>query len=208
MKKIITIGCLLCTLSMGAFAQEFRTWDSFHEGHKNRSNLLDRALDYLFAPRPAKLPWVKAVENQVHKATPRNGIIGGIITDYVNYQPRVSLTQVQAARISPAVESWNEALKKNRSVLNRFHVKVVRSQDIMALSEQEVKQIKSFLTGTVNVSADVEEYQHYMVRTTLQGEQPIHLLFNCYFKEIYVIRGNTKLANVPLEKLPVKRTMR
>ena len=161
----------------------------------------DRTLTHLVTagPKPA---WVKAVENQVQKATPRNGMVGGIITDYVNYQKNAPVPPAQAAAVNAARSAWEKALHQAGFPLNRFNLRIPNPQEVATLSPAEIENVENLLRATPIPGPDnVKEYKRYMVRVTLPGdEQPIHVLFNCYFKEIYVVRDTAHLRNVPLEE--------
>lgn len=186
---------------MSAWAQDFRTWDSFHEGNKNKHSLISRALDKLFAPRPAKPAWVQAIEKQVRNITPNGGLlVGPIVTDYVPSQPEPAVATHQQQAVHTAKQAWQQALSKHPAPVYGFQVKVLRPQDVAALSPAEVKNVTDVLSGTV-AAPEMEVYKHYIVRVTLPGEQPIHLLFNCYMRELYVVRGNANLPQVRLERM-------
>ena len=198
MKKILIVIGLLVSLATGIFAQDFRTWGSFHEGHKNRGSLLDRALDKLFSSS-AKPNWVKEIEKQIHYVTPNTGrLVGPIITDYVHAQPNAEVTTDQRQAVISATQSWQEALNKNKNPINRFRIKTPRPQDVAALSQTEVQDVHALLDGS-RMNDKVDVFKHYMVRVTLSGSQPIHVLFNCYLREMYVVRGDVQLPGVPLE---------
>lgn len=204
MKKILLLLCV-ASCALTASAQGFEPYTHQWERRGPSSLKLERFLNRLFAPAPAKPAWVKAVENQVHKATPHQGIVGGVITDYVNYQKDAPTA---SAAVQQAKNKWNNALHENRSPLNRFKVRVPVVQDVEALDGTTVARVEQFLAGKMDLNVAVQEHEHYMVSVTLQDAVPVHLLFNCYFKELYVVRGDTRLPNVPLEPLTIKRPMK
>lgn len=204
MKKILLLLCV-ASCALTASAQNFRMYTHSWERTGRSSQKLENFLTRLFAPAPAKPAWVKAVENQVHKATPHRGIVGGVITDYVNYQKDAPTLSAAAQQ---AKAKWNNALHENRNPLNRFKVRVPVVQDIEALDGATVSRVEQFLAGKMNLKVAVQEHERYMVSITLQDPVPVHLLFNCYFKELYVVRGDTYLPGVPLEPLSVNPPMR
>lgn len=198
MKKILIILGLLVSLATGISAQDLRTWNSFHEGRQNRSSMLDRALNKLFSSA-FKPTWIKEIEKQVRYVTPNDGrLVGPIITDYVHAQPNAAVAAHQRQTVNSASQAWQKALDENKNPINRFRVKTPRPQDVAALSQAEIQNVSALLAGT-RANDKVEVFKHYMVRVTLPGSQPIHVLFNCYLKEMYVVRGNAQLPNVLLE---------
>lgn len=198
MKKIAIIGGLFLFVCTGAFAQNFRTWNAFHDGHKNQSNVVDLTLKRLLTKSAAKPAWIRAVENQVRKSTPRQGVVGGIITDYTDYQKNADPTYEQAGTVQFARVTWTRALHESSFPINRFKVRIPNPQEVSELSVDEIKQVAEFIRGTLFDNA-VQEMQHYMVEVTLlDKEHPIYLLFNCYFREMYVVHKSEQLPGVPL----------
>lgn len=200
MKKILIVAGLLVSLATGIFAQDFRTWGSFHDAHQNRGSFLDRALDKLFFSSASKPNWIKEIEKQVRYVTPNDGrLVGPIITDFVPAQPNAPISADQHQAVNGANQAWQEALNKNKNPINRFRIKTPRPQDVAALSQTEVQNVSALLSGDLTTDK-VDVFKHYMVRVTLIGSQPIHVLFNCYLREMYIVRGNAHLPGVPLER--------
>ncbi len=204
MKKVLLLASVLIGWASVTFAQDFGVWEYSHDTHASMNKVeryIYRKVVGMFASKEAVFPWVKTVQQQIYRATPHQGLVGGIVKDFIPHQS-VPLTQQQSRAITPIVNQWNKALNQNQS-LYFFRVQVLRPRDVLSLQDAEVKQLASLLTGKINLPVEHHAYKHYLVRVTLPGNSPIHLLFNCYMKEIYIVRDVNALPNIPLEELPL-----
>ncbi len=206
MKKTTILASIFISLASFTFAQDFGVWEYTrgpHAGMDKISRYIYRKITGLFAPQKAALPWVKTVQQQIYRATPHQGLIGGVVRDYIPRPSVPPFTAQQARVITPAVNKWQQALQQNQP-LRLLRVQVVNPQEVSSLSNSEVERVALFLTGKVNMPAEHRAYKHYMVRVTLTQAPAIHLLFNCYLKELYVVRDPAHLPAVTLEEIPSK----
>ena len=204
MKKISLLGlCLLAGICL--HAHNFRIWDSFYQGHSNK---LASSVERTLAKQPKKLPWMQAVKHQIDQATPQGMV--GIRIDYVMPQPDQSHTaQAQYKRmVQNRAQYVQHALTQNPTLKN-FTFKVLRPQDLIELNPSDINYVTRFIQSYYAAQLDqnpfdVQEYKHYMVRVSLLtgGPTEVHLFFNCYAKEMYLVYGTALLPNITLEPLP------
>ncbi len=207
MKKLLLL-CTLCVGICGAQAQDLGVWEATHDTHASMSkitHLLRQKVAGIFT-KAEPLPWVKAVQHQLHQATPHGGVIGGV---------RLNFNPSRPAKLSAAVrrytDRWQRAFQDNRQ-LPLFFVKQFNPSVPNQWTEKQIAQVETFLkTSSVQESPTViplkvQEYKRYMVSVVLPalpGQDDIYLLFNCYTKEIFV--GGQEILNTPqsiLEPLP------
>ena len=215
MKKLNYLLVCLLALPLTAAAQDFGVWEATHDTRGSMSHLerkLISALKNVFTPAPANLPWAKSVRNQRSRALPHGGLVG-LKMDYILPQTNVRLTGETAPVVRARVAELQPLVDKH-PVLQHFHFKILRQQDLADLPPAQLNFMEDFLMAPVTQGShpkaspsSVQEYAHYMVRVTLQapGESiPVHLLFNCYTQEIYVAYGKAELPGIVLEPLPRK----
>ncbi len=204
MKKISVLG--LCLLAGSCLhAQNFGIWDSFHQGHSNK---LAASVERAAAKQPQKLSWMQAVKHQIAQATPQGMV--GLKFDYVVPQADQSHTaQAPYKRmVQNRAQYVQHALTQNPT-LKDFTFKVLCPQDLTELKGSDVNYVTHFLQSYYATQVDqnpfdVQEYKHYMVRVSLLtgGPTEVHLFFNCYAKEMYLVYGTALLPNITLEALP------
>ena len=209
MNKYAYILCLLCsTLTLPMTAQDFGVWNPFSDPHRPSQFLqsIERVLVHKSQNRQ-KLPWVQAVEHQLHQATPQ-GLIG-LKLDYILPQTVPAVPEPIQAQYQARMRAWTQAATKN-PVLGRFTLKTPRPQDATRMSETQTAYLTRFfqqaLTGPEAKILPVrtEEFKHYIVRLTFQvpqEERTFHLVLNCYTKEMFLAFGNADLPDIPLEPL-------
>ena len=202
MKKLICLFCwILC--SCVASAQDFGVYEYAHSNnHDPLVKLYHNVTRYI--AQHQKLPWVRTVLYQVRRAHPDR--IVGLKFDYIlpKQMPALSARDIHQIRL------WKQHVDHN-AVLQQFGIKILRTQDLHALSgTQQILLQRFFLNGTTVGSAkssylptQVEAFKHYMVRLTFQTnaqEKPFYMIVNCYTRELFISLTPT-LPGIPLETL-------
>ncbi len=210
MKKLISLlSILLLPLLVGA--QDFGVWEQFHSSHaqKNPLNTLYHKVKRAYAARQ-KLPWVQLVEDQIHAAQP-HGFLGSNNWNHILplSNGQVSLKNYPVFR--QRILSWQNALQSNPA-LNNFEIVTPDTKPVTDMPEAHARYIAAFLKAPTTVGkqnknfapVDVDVYQKFLVRVTLKPSQdawPVHLIFNCFSKQMYVSYPWFEVPGVTFEKI-------
>ena len=208
MKKWMSIFALVC-LPWLTSAQDFGVWETLHEAHNNKPNVLTYITRKVqrYRAHHAKLPWADTVAQQIANAQPR-GFLGNNTWEHIPSLPNAPVSGNTAKITQSRVQVWNEALKENE-LLHHFRFSVPNPAAVQALSNEQAQYITQFLQAPVRAyqanpryaPTAVKTYPRFLVQVTLQAStqsKPIHLIFNTYAKEIYVAYPTLKVPGVEL----------
>lgn len=161
-----------------------------------------------YVARQQKLPWAAAVERRRRAAMPTRSV--EIKWDYLSPISTPQLTPAQQQALGPRLEIWQQSLHAH-GIMHDFVLKILRPEEIQTMTAQQADFLTRFLqngitAGTANpryVPAKAEEFDHYLVRLTLQTaprQKPLYLIANCYTRELFLSVQPT-LPGLPLEPL-------
>ncbi len=198
MKKLIILSYFLLS-TLPAIAQETASSNLFQQLHHKISR-------YITVQQ--KLPWVQAVQRRYHAATPTRSV--EIKWDFLAPRQTPALAAGPHQKAKRYLSVWQQALRTN-TVLGHFILKIPNPIDVETLSLTQANFLLRFLrngttVGTAQaryVPTKTEEFEHYLVRLTLQPapqEKPLYLIANCYTRELFVSLS-PQLEGLPLEPL-------
>ena len=203
MKKLVWLLGMLCVYPLAVQAQQLNAWNGFNAAGKNGivSDWLDRHITAQTVP----LPWVTAVQKQLHKTNSKNALLRCLIRDGIAAQ----VQPATAPHVRERLDYWQQACDENHA-LPHFFVKALNPQlDVNSLSQEQVEQIAHFLktgygTPVPSITPQrVQTFAHYLVGVILppvsKDKPRLHLLFNCYANEVYVTYDLTRVPGVPIE---------
>lgn len=209
MKKLIScLSLLLFPLLVGA--QDFGVWEQIH--YANKKDPFSAVYRKIVQARAAnqKLPWVKIVKDQLSAAQP-HGWLGANNWDHIAALPDGRVSYTNARTYEQRTQAWQKALRAN-PVLRHFNVSTPDAKPVTAMPQEHADYITAFLQAPIMqdkqdkrfVPVDVEAYKHFIVRVTLKPSKdawPVHLIFNCFSKQMYVSYPWFEVPGVKFEKL-------
>ncbi len=209
MKKLIScLSILLFPLFVGA--QDFGVWEQIH--YANSTDPISALYRKIVQTRAAnkKLPWVKLVKDQLFAAEP-HGLLGSNNWNHVPALSNGVVPQGLQQKVAARTQAWQKAIDKN-SALRWFKVAAPDAKTIADLPDTHVRYITNFLQAPITVSkqdkrfapVSAEAYKRFLVRVTLKPSRdarPVHLIFNCFSKQMYVSYPWLEVPGVTFEKL-------
>lgn len=209
MKKLVScLSLLLFPLFVGA--QDFGVWEHIH--YANSTDPISALYRKIVQTSAAnqKLPWAKLVEKQIYAAEP-HGLLGSNNWDHVPSLADGVVPQDMQQKVAARTKTWQESIYTNPAI-KWFRVSVPDAKAVANLPAEHVHYITGFLQAPITVSkqnkrytpVSVEAYKRFLVRVTLKPSKdawPVHLIFNCFSKQMYVSYPWFEVPGVTFEKL-------